>query len=55
MSWKEMMRRAGRLPGLVIGEPMPDYPFALTRFGYPGRATTPGDEDFVRGLVGSPQ
>jgi hypothetical protein len=46
---------AGRLPGLVIGEPMPDYPVALTRFGYLGRPTTPGDVDFVRGLVRSPQ
>lgn len=46
---------ANRLPGLVIGEPMPDYPFAPTLFGYPGRPTTSNDEDFVRGLVRSPQ
>ena len=45
---------AGRPPGLVTGEPMPDYPFAPTIFGFPGRSTTSGDEDFVWGLVRSP-
>ena len=46
---------AGRPLGLVTGEPMPDYPFAPTIFGFPGRSTTSGDEDLFRGLVRSPQ
>lgn len=46
---------AGRPPGLVTGEPMPDYPFPPTIFGSPGQSTTSGDDDFVWGLVRSPQ
>jgi hypothetical protein len=46
---------AGRPPGLVTGKPMPDYPFPPTIFGFPGRSTTSGDDDFFRGLVRSPQ
>jgi Peptidase family M23 len=46
---------AGRPPGLVPSEPMPDYPFPPTLFGFPGRSTTPGDKDFVWGLVRPPQ
>jgi hypothetical protein len=46
---------AGRPPGLVTGEPMPDYPFPPTIFGFPGRSTTSGDEDFFWGLARSAQ
>lgn len=41
-------------PGLVTGEPMPDYPFPPTIFGFPGRSTTSGDNDFFYGLVRPP-
>jgi len=46
---------AGRQPGLVPGEPMPDYPFPPTIFGFPGRSTTSGDDDFFWGLARSAQ
>ena len=45
----------GRPPGLVTGEPMPDYPFPPTIFGFPGRSTTSGDDDFFWGLARSAQ
>ena len=47
--------RAGRPLGLVTGEPMPDYPFPPTIFGFPGRSTTSGDDDFFWGLARSAQ
>jgi len=38
---------AGRPLGIVSGQPMPDYPFPLPIFGFPGKSSAPGDEDWA--------
>jgi hypothetical protein len=45
----------GRQPGVVPGEPMPDYPFPPTLFGFPGRSKTSGDDDIFWALARSAQ
>lgn len=47
--------QAGRPLGLLTGEPMPDYPFPPSIFGSPDGSLAPGGDDWVWGLIRSPQ